>query len=287
MPLQKNCLLVFAAHNLEDIIYFSQQTFFQSAEEGKSSFYIGFDFCLKEPKKDLPSPIIPFLLPFFAVKTLAGEDIALYESLPKTSLSQFFLPFDTQQKFIPYLNEEEFFPFCAKSKIFYKILLSQAKDFLAKINLKIIFSGSKVNENKKDFVELQAHCEKKLFFLQKESQKEYEERLEEELEVINKLGYTRYFLILHDIVNDLREKDIIVGPGRGSAVSSLVAYLLGITKIDPLEYNLFFARFLNKKRKSPPDIDIDVENQRQVINCLQIKYGKEQIARVATRQKLG
>jgi DNA polymerase-3 subunit alpha len=85
----------------------------------------------------------------------------------------------------------------------------------------------------------------------------------------------------------LRQHDITVGPGRGSAVSSLVIYLLGITKIDPLEYNLFFERFLNEKRKSPPDIDIDVENQKVVIEYLQNKHGFEKIARLATRQKLG
>ena len=107
------------------------------------------------------------------------------------------------------------------------------------------------------------------------------------MQIIKKLGYTRYFLIFDDVVNYLRQHDVTVGPGRGSAVSSLVVYLLGITKIDPLEYNLFFERFLNEKRKSPPDIDIDVENQKAVIEYLQNKHGFEKIARLATRQKLG
>lgn len=152
-------------------------------------------------------------------------------------------------------------------------MLARLKDFLRRIELKFSFSSSKPTANKDDFVELKARCEQALFYSTKSSREKYEARLEEELQVINKLGYTRYFLIFNDIINDLRKQNIIVGPGRGSAVSSLVAYLLGITKIDPLEYNLFFERFLNEKRKSLPDIDIDIESQKEVVNYLQNKYG--------------
>ncbi|KLL03892.1 MAG: DNA polymerase III subunit alpha [Mycoplasmataceae bacterium CE_OT135] len=283
---QKNCLLVFSAHNLKDIIYFSQQSFFSAKEKISSQVYLGFDFYIKDPKKELPAHILPCLLPFFAVKTLIKEDSLLFESLPKTSLSQSFLPIDIRQKFISYLNEKEFFPLCTSDRLFYGILLTRLKDFLRRIELKFSFS-SKSTVNKNDFAELKARCEQALFYSTKSSREKYEVRLEEELQAINKLGYTRYFLIFNDIVNGLRQQNIIVGPGRGSAVSSLVAYLLGITKIDPLEYNLFFERFLNEKRKSPPDIDIDVENQKEVINYLQSKYGQDQIARIATRQKVG
>ncbi|CAJ0830314.1 1820_t:CDS:2 [Entrophospora sp. SA101] len=237
-----------------------------------------------DPKKELPAHILPYLLPFFAVKTLIREDSSLLESLPKTSLSQSFLPIDIRQKFISYLDEKEFLPLCTSDRLFYGILLTRLKDFLRRIELKFSFSSKSV-VNKNDFTELKTCCEQALFYSNKPSREKYEVRLEEELQVINKLGYTRYFLIFNDIVNGLRQQNVIVGPGRGSAVSSLVAYLLGITKIDPLEYNLFFERFLNEKRKSPPDIDIDVENQKEVINYLQNKYGQDQIARVATRQK--
>ncbi|CAJ0747043.1 24897_t:CDS:10 [Entrophospora sp. SA101] len=281
---QKNCLLVFSVHNLKDIIYFSQQSFFSVKEKANSQTYLGFDFYIKDPKKELPAHILPYLLPFFAVKTLIREDSSLLESLPKTSLSQSFLPIDIRQKFISYLDEKEFLPLCTSDRLFYGILLTRLKDFLRRIELKFSFSSKSV-VNKNDFTELKTCCEQALFYSNKPSREKYEVRLEEELQVINKLGYTRYFLIFNDIVNGLRQQNVIVGPGRGSAVSSLVAYLLGITKIDPLEYNLFFERFLNEKRKSPPDIDIDVENQKEVINYLQNKYGQDQIARVATRQK--
>jgi DNA polymerase-3 subunit alpha len=93
--------------------------------------------------------------------------------------------------------------------------------------------------------------------------------------------------VFSDVVEHLQKKAIIVGPGRGSSVSSLVAYLLGITSVDPLEYELFFARFLNEKRKTLPDIDLDVENQEEVFNYLQEKYPKNQVARIITKKIIG
>lgn len=83
-------------------------------------------------------------------------------------------------------------------------------------------------------------------------------RLDFELEVIDKMGYSGYFLIVWDFINFSRTKGIPVGPGRGSAAGSIVAYLLGITSIDPLRYDLLFERFLNPERVSMPDIDVDL-----------------------------
>ena len=96
---------------------------------------------------------------------------------------------------------------------------------------------------------------------------EVEERLNYELKVIHQMGYDAYFLIVWDFVNYAHENAILVGPGRGSAAGSLVAYSLGITNIDPLKYNLLFERFLNPERVSMPDIDIDFcyENRERVI----------------------
>lgn len=287
LPLKKNCLLVFSAHSLRDIYYFSQQPYLAEKTENPQ-LYIGFDFCISEPKKNIPPRVLPLLLPFFAAKVFSSEDSTVLNSLKSASLVEYFLPLDAQQKFIPLSSSgEKLSALYTNDKIFCKILFAQVHSFLGKINLKFSFGSSKTSNETKDFPELQNLCERQLFFLQKEPREKYESRLEEELKVIKKLGYTRYFLMFNDIVNDLRQQNITVGPGRGSAVSSLVAYLLGITKIDPLEYNLFFERFLNEKRKSLPDIDIDVENQKAVIKYLQIKYGVEKVARVATRQKLG
>jgi DNA polymerase III subunit alpha len=126
-----------------------------------------------------------------------------------------------------------------------------------------------------------------LIALKKEKEENYQITLEKELKVVEKLNYANYFLVFSDVVNHLKEESIIIGPGRGSSVSSLVTYLLGITSIDPLEHGLFFERFLNEKRKSLPDIDLDVENQEEVFTYLQKKYSKKQVARIITRKKIG
>jgi DNA polymerase-3 subunit alpha len=114
-------------------------------------------------------------------------------------------------------------------------------------------------------------------------------RLKHELHVIEIQGFTSYFLIVWDFVHFARTHDIPVGPGRGSAAGSLVAYLLKITDIDPLRYGLFFERFLNPERKSPPDIDMDFcYNRRpEVIDYVRKKYGETQVAQIITFGTLG
>ncbi|AGB40380.1 DNA-directed DNA polymerase III PolC [Halobacteroides halobius DSM 5150] len=113
---------------------------------------------------------------------------------------------------------------------------------------------------------------------------EIEERLEYELEIINQMGYPAYFLIVRDFVRYAKENDIIVGPGRGSAASSLVSYALDITNIDPLEYDLLFERFLNPARVTMPDIDIDFcyERRDEVIDYVTKKYGPDKVAQIIT-----
>ena len=95
------------------------------------------------------------------------------------------------------------------------------------------------------------------------SKKPYLDRIEYELNIIGKMGYDDYFLIVWDFVKYAKKNQIYVGPGRGSAASSLVAYSLGITDIDPLQYDLLFERFLNPERISMPDIDMDFPNNRR------------------------
>ncbi|MGB9839020.1 DNA polymerase III subunit alpha [Thermovenabulum sp.] len=110
------------------------------------------------------------------------------------------------------------------------------------------------------------------------------ERLKYELEVIKKMGYSAYFLIVWDYVNYARKNQIMVGPGRGSAAGSLVAYCLGITDIDPLKYNLLFERFLNPERVTMPDIDVDFcfERREEVIKYVINKYGEDRVAQIGT-----
>jgi len=98
------------------------------------------------------------------------------------------------------------------------------------------------------------------------------------------MGYVDYFLIVSDFIRYAKEKGIMVGPGRGSAAGSFVAYCLGITNIDPLKYNLLFERFLNPERISMPDIDIDFcfERRQEVIDYVVEKYGKDRVAQIIT-----
>jgi DNA polymerase III subunit alpha len=114
-------------------------------------------------------------------------------------------------------------------------------------------------------------------------------RLEHELAVIEQMGFEGYFLIVQDFVAQARRRGVWVGPGRGSAAGSLVAYCLGITSIDPLAYQLLFERFLNPERISPPDIDIDFddEGRSEVIAYVQEKYGTENVAQIVTYGTMG
>jgi DNA polymerase-3 subunit alpha len=112
----------------------------------------------------------------------------------------------------------------------------------------------------------------------------YRQRLEHEIQVIEKMGFPGYFLVVWDFIRHARENDIPVGPGRGSAAGSVVAYALRITDIDPLQYDLLFERFLNPDRISMPDIDIDfcMRRRGEVIHYVGEKYGRDRVAQIIT-----
>lgn len=109
-------------------------------------------------------------------------------------------------------------------------------------------------------------------------------RLNFELDTIEKMGYVDYFLIVWDFIRYAKENNIMVGPGRGSAAGSIVAYTLNITEIDPLQYNLLFERFLNPERISMPDIDVDIQDtgRQQVIDYVTEKYGADKVVQIVT-----
>ncbi len=117
-----------------------------------------------------------------------------------------------------------------------------------------------------------------------ERAEELKPKLQEELDVIRKMGYVDYFLIVWDFIRYAREHDIMVGPGRGSAAGSLVSYTTGITNIDPIKYSLIFERFLNPERVSMPDIDVDFcfERRQEVIDYVVEKYGKDCVTQIVT-----
>jgi len=113
---------------------------------------------------------------------------------------------------------------------------------------------------------------------------EIEARVKFELKIINEMGFAAYFLIVWDFIKYARDNDIPVGPGRGSAAGSIIAYILRITEIDPIRHNLLFERFLNPERVSMPDVDIDfcIERREKVINYVTELYGKEKVCQIIT-----
>jgi DNA polymerase-3 subunit alpha len=109
-------------------------------------------------------------------------------------------------------------------------------------------------------------------------------RIEYELGVIEKMGFPDYFLIVQDFINWAKDRGIVVGPGRGSAAGSIISYILRITDLDPIHYDLLFERFLNPERIQMPDIDIDITDVRrgEVFGYLTEKYGADRVAHIIT-----
>lgn len=131
---------------------------------------------------------------------------------------------------------------------------------------------------------LEEFCFEGLKKLYPDKPKEAVTRLEHEMDVIEKMGFVNYFLIVHDFIKYAENAGIPVGPGRGSAAGSIVSYTLGITRIDPLRYGLLFERFLNEGRNEPPDIDIDFckDRREEVIEYVKKKYGRDNVCQIAT-----
>ena len=156
-------------------------------------------------------------------------------------------------------------------------------------NVEIEFHNYKLRkyeiESKQDpYLYLKNLCEEGLKARYENITQELKDRLQMELDVINNMGFIDYFLIVWDFIKYAKDNGIVVGPGRGSAAGSIVAYALRITDIDPIKYNLIFERFLNSERISMPDIDIDFcyERRQEVIDYVISKYGKDYVAQIIT-----
>ncbi len=156
-------------------------------------------------------------------------------------------------------------------------------------NVEIVFGEQKVPkyvvpEGYTSYTYLKELCEQGLYKRYDPVTPELRERLNYELETIQKMGYVDYFLIVWDFIKYAKDHGIAVGPGRGSAAGSIVSYCLEITNIDPIRFNLLFERFLNPERVSMPDIDVDFcyERRQEVIDYVVRKYGKEQVVQIVT-----
>ena len=190
----------------------------------------------------------------------------------------------TYLKYLKMLNDN----FVYNDNAYYKTSsfedIQTTYEFSKQINLEIPFDKKyipKFNNSDNNYEYLKKLCILGLNkrFNGKVSNK-YKERILYELDVINKMGFVDYFLIVYDYVLYAKKNDIFVGPGRGSAAGSLVSYSLGITNIDPIKYDLLFERFLNINRKKMPDIDIDFESDKRInmIEYVKNKYGFDKVA---------
>lgn len=175
----------------------------------------------------------------------------------------------------------------------YKGAIENTLEIEEKINLKLDFKGFHYpNFPVPDGITLEQYFEQLsregLERKFKKLNRDIEDRFAYEVKVIQEMGYSGYFLIVQDFINAAKQKGIPVGPGRGSAAGSLVAYSLGITNVNPLEYDLLFERFLNPARKSMPDIDVDfADDQRgDVIEYTKNKYGEASVCQIVTFNRL-
>ena len=232
-------------------------------------------------------------VPIHVVRYLQKEDFEVHKVLkaifnqPDTSL----------------LNEEQeaYFPTKKELQEIYSLFpqaIKNASDLVDQINLQIEMTPAslpkypvKQGVTSKDYLRALTikGLEKRLLKTRKINQKtKYESRLMYELKVINSMGYNDYFLIVWDFVRYAKQQGFLVGPGRGSAAASLVSYCLGITNVDPIEFDLVFERFLNPERVSMPDIDMDFMQARrgEIIDYVVEKYGRNQVAQIITFGKL-
>lgn len=226
---------------------------------------------------------------FNKVSYLNKEDYEVYKVLRCIGLSTTKYN-DTEKELNSYLyKKNESLDFFRK----YPQLIAETINIKNLCNVKLEFSGYRMpvysNEidTKAYLKELAVIGLKKRLELNNVSKSEYQgyaNRLFYELDVISKMGFADYFLIVYDFIKYAKKNKIMVGPGRGSAPGSLVAYSLGITELDPIKYGLLFERFLNPERVSMPDIDTDFPdcNRDEVIKYMGEKYGKNKVAHIGT-----
>ena len=263
----------------------------ERCREDFDSFYVGYanpnsaywkvkNEVVRDICNRLSIPMVALSLALYAT----DDDYEAYQSL--VAIKHGRLLSDTS---LPYKKHYRLYnPFELKD---YPIDVLENTDKIA-LECNVLFKQEKTTipefvcpQNVTSNVYLQLLCEKGLQKrLNNKVTKVYSDRLKYELKMISKMGFSDYFLIVWDFILFSRKQGIYVGPGRGSAAGSLVAYCLGITHIDPIEHNLLFERFLNPERVSMPDIDIDFPDNRrdEVIQYVKEKYGNQHIAHIVT-----
>lgn len=221
-------------------------------------------------------------IPLHQTLYLKQEDNTVYEALRKINqtndikFGDYFLP--TKE------NLDYEFANCPKLNEGLKKFLSNIKDYMPHAKISLPTFKNDLNLSSDTYLKELCikGCKRRFEIEHVASFEAYMDRLNYELNVISKMGYQDYFLIVWDYVRYAKKNSVMVGPGRGSACGSLVAYSLGITNVDPLKYNLLFERFLNPERVTMPDIDMDfpTDKRNEVIDYVKEKYGKNRVCNI-------
>ena len=269
-----------------------QRWLFEAEERYFSNIYLGIELNqalpisleqLEEWTKDFSTKLLPFVKTFY----LKAEDDFSYRVLKAIGDGETLSTTQAEVSGQYYLQDEKILT-QHWSTVLEGKLVRQLQEFVDSLKWKLpkhelLLPKFQTPEGKTSQVYLQEICQQSL--KDKELVKdEYESRLNYELSIIHQMGFDDYFLIVWDIMKYAHEAGIQTGPGRGSAAGSLVSYLLNITKVDPIEYQLLFERFLNPERYTMPDIDLDFPDNRRedILDYVRRKYGENHVAQIAT-----
>lgn len=258
--------------------------------KGIKNFYLGIDvddetLYIKEMREFAESHSYTTIA-FPSIKYLKKEDaiiLKMMESIETKEILQ-FKKLDGREYL---LSSEEIERLYLPNEIEETVKLANMVDFdFIKIRGRMIKYENNLGLSSDEYLAKVAHDGLKA---KNKTDEIYLKRLDYELSVIKKMGYSDYFLIVKDYIDFAKRNNIAVGPGRGSASGSLVSYALGITVPDPIEHNLLFERFLNEHRQTMPDIDVDFSDihREEVVNYIRQKYGNNHVARIMTVQKIG
>lgn len=230
-------------------------------------------------------------LPFSLYRTIKKEDSSVLKILDAIENNYTITKDELNVDSYHFLNNEEI------NNLFYEEEINNLNDFVKKIDFSLIKKrGELINYTKVNDESISSDEKLKELILKGLKEKDidlndkpiYRNRLNYEYKIITSMGFSNYFLIVQDYINFAKSNNILVGPGRGSAAGSLIAYLLKITDVDPIKYDLLFERFLNPLRNTMPDIDLDFQDVRreEIVTYLENKYGNEHIARVIAFQNI-
>ncbi len=268
------------------------QSFYDTYLKNLQSFYVG--LCLTDDKSRHASNVLLKIANNLQLPVVALNDVRYLQQEDATALQH--LRLIDQNLTVDYLDKEDtarYFKTEAQMRELFKSCpqaVDHISDIINQCEVTIplhqtLLPKYQTPEDVSSSEYLKALCHKGLAKrYQGRLTQDHLKRLEYELEIIEKMGFSDYFLIVWDFVKFAKLQQINVGCGRGSAAGSIVSYVLGITNVDPIQYELLFERFLNPERVSMPDIDIDFQDTRrdEVIAYVANKYGKEQVVQIAT-----